>query len=47
MKPNWSLIAGSAAFVVAVFAAAVLDGFNTVEATTPHATPYAATAAAG
>ena len=41
MKPNWSLIAGSVFFVVAVFTAAVLDGFNTVEAT-----PYATAAAA-
>lgn len=41
MKPNLSLIAGSAFFVVAVFAAAVLDGFHTVEAT-----PYAAAIAA-
>lgn len=40
MKPNWSLIAGSAFFVVAVFAAAVLDGFQTVEAA-----PYATAAA--
>ena len=40
MKPNWSLIAGSVFFVVAVFAVAVLDGFNTVEAT-----PYATAAA--
>ncbi len=28
MKPNWSLIACSAFFVVAVFGAAVVDGFN-------------------
>ncbi len=41
MKPNWSLIAGSVFFVVAVFAAAVLDGFNTVEATPPIATAAA------
>ncbi len=32
MKPNWSLIAGGAFFVVAVFAAAVLDGFNNTTA---------------
>lgn len=40
MKPNWSLIAGSALFVVAVFAVAVLDGFNSFEAA-----PYASAAA--
>ena len=33
MKPNWTLIASSLLFVVAVFAAAVLDGFD---ATAPY-----------
>ena len=41
MKINWSLIAGSAFFVVAVFAAAVLDGFNAVDAAPVYATAEA------
>lgn len=41
MKPNWSLIAGSVFFVAAVFAAAVLDGFNSTPAA-PHETAVAA-----
>ena len=41
MKPNWSLIAGSVFFVIAVFAAAVLDGFNNMPAI-PHETALAA-----
>lgn len=34
MKINWSLILGSIVFVAAVFAVAVLDGFNSVDP--PH-----------
>ena len=30
MKPNWGLIAGGVLFTAAVFAVAVLEGFNAV-----------------
>lgn len=42
MKPNWSLIVGGVFFAVAVFAAAVLDGFNAVEPAPAYATANAA-----